>query len=361
VESLGLTPSFWSGRRVFVTGHTGFKGSWLCLWLARLGARVHGVGLDPDQRGLFRAARVHDGMSDVRADVTDAARVAAELHVSEAEIVLHLAAQALVRRSYDDPLLTYRTNVYGTAAVLEAVRQTPAVRAVVVVTSDKCYDQHRDKERFSEEDALGGDDPYSASKAGAELVVAAYRTSYWKDARAFPRVASARSGNVVGGGDWSKDRLLPDLIDAFAAGRPAIIRNPDAVRPWQHVLDPLRGYLMLAQRLCAGDGGAFARAWNFGPQPASEWQVRAVADRAAACYGADAVWRRDARVHPPEAEMLRLDSSLAAERLGWRASIPLRLAIERTIRWHQAFAAGTPARDLTFADIEELGMSKVSA
>jgi CDP-glucose 4,6-dehydratase len=361
MEGLGLTPGFWSGRRVCVTGHTGFKGSWLCLWLVQLGAQVFGYGLEPDEPSLFRVARLYDDLVDVRADVTDANRLAAELRAWAPEVVMHLAAQSLVRRSYETPLRTYHTNVYGTAALLEAVRQTPSVRAVVVVTSDKCYDLHKGKNRFCEEDALGGDDPYSASKAATEHVVAAHRSSYWKEPTTLPRVATARSGNVLGGGDWSKDRLLPDLIAAFSAQRVALVRNPDAVRPWQHVLDPLRGYLMLAEQLCGDNSAAFARAWNFGPQPANEWQVRAIADRAAACFGTGAAWDIDARPHPHEAVALRLDSSLAAARLGWRASIPLSLGIERTIQWHKALAAGSSARDLVHADIEELSMARIGA
>jgi CDP-glucose 4,6-dehydratase len=361
VEGLGLTKGFWRGKRVCVTGHTGFKGSWLCLWLRRLGAAVSGYARPPDDPSLFLAADVSGIASDARGDITDTQAVANHLHAYEPEVVFHLAAQSLVRRSYESPLETYHSNIYGTASVLEAVRSTPSVRAALIVTSDKCYDLQAQRERYRENDALGGDDPYSASKAAAEYVVAAYRASYWESDEAAPRVASLRSGNVIGGGDWSRDRLLPDLIAAFSSGKPALVRSPNAIRPWQHVLDPIRGYLMLAERLCGADGKCFAKAWNFGPSPNNEWSVRAIADHAATYFGAGAAWRIDDRPHPHEASALRLDSSLAATELGWLGQIPLRVAVERIIDWHKAFANGTPARTLCEREIEELAMSPASA
>jgi CDP-glucose 4,6-dehydratase len=361
VESLGLTQGFWRDKRVCVTGHTGFKGSWLCLWLRRLGAAVSGFALAPDDPSLFLAAGLCEVASDGRGDISDTQAIVQHFHKHEPEIVFHLAAQSLVRRSYESPLETYRTNVYGTASVLEALRMRSSVRAALIITSDKCYDLHAQRERYRESDALGGDDPYSASKAGAEFVVAAYRASYWENDHAVPRVATLRSGNVIGGGDWARDRLLPDLIAAFSSGKPALVRNPSAIRPWQHVLDPLRGYLMLAQRLCSEDGKKFARAWNFGPAPSNEWPVRTLADRAAAYFGEGATWRVDDRPHPHEAATLRLDSGLAAAELGWQGQIPLQVAIERTIDWHKAFAGGTPARTLCEREIEQLAVSTASA
>jgi CDP-glucose 4,6-dehydratase len=361
VEGLGLTQGFWREKRVCVTGHTGFKGSWLCIWLRRLGAAVSGYALPPNDPSLFLAASVSEITSDARGDVTDTQAIASHFRAHKSEIVFHLAAQPLVRRSYESPLETYHTNIYGTASVLEAVRTTPTVRAALIITSDKCYDLRKQRERYREGDALGGDDPYSASKAAAEHVVAAYRASYWEGDEAAPRVASLRAGNVIGGGDWSRDRLLPDLIAAFSSGTPALIRNPSAIRPWQHVLDPLRGYLMLAERLWGDNGRAFAKPWNFGPSPNNEWSVRAVADLAAAHFGAGAAWRVDDRLHPHEAPDLRLDSSLAATELGWQGQIPLRVAVERTIDWRKAFVNGTPARVLCEREIEGLAMGPASA
>jgi CDP-glucose 4,6-dehydratase len=342
---------------VCVTGHTGFKGSWLCLWLHRLGASVSGYALAPERPSLFAAADLAQLLSDSRGDVTDASALASHLGSNKPEVVFHLAAQSLVRRSYEMPLETYAVNAYGTAAILEAIRKTSSVRAAIIVTSDKCYDLNQRRERYSEDDALGGDDPYSASKAAAEYVVAAYRTSFWQQRPEAPRVASVRSGNVIGGGDWAQDRLLPDLIAAFSAGKPALVRNPDAVRPWQHVLDPLRGYLLLAERLYGDSGQSLARAWNFGPSQENELPVSAIATEAASYFGTGASWRIDQRQHPPEAAALRLDSTLAAAKLGWTAKVPLPSAVRRTLEWHKAFAGGASARTLCEREIDDLAMS----
>jgi len=356
-----MTTAFWMGRRVFVTGHTGFKGGWLCIWLQRLGADVAGYALAPLTRpNLFEAANIHQGMKSNVGDVGDVAQLTAQIHEHKPEVIFHLAAQPLVRRSYEAPLETYATNVLGTANVLDAVRATEGVRAVVVVTSDKCYDLRPRRERYREDDALGGHDPYSTSKAAAEFVVAGYRASFWGDKSvAAPAVATARSGNVIGGGDWSTDRLVPDLIAAFSRGHAAHVREPDAIRPWQHVLDPIRGYVCLAQRLCEDDGARFAEAWNFGPPASNEQRVADVADEAAKIWGAKAGWQRDTSEHPHEAKSLRLDSSKAAGRLGWQAQISLRGALEHTITWHRQFAAGADARTLMIADIDALAMHAV--
>lgn len=363
MESLDLSAGFWRGKRIFVTGHTGFKGSWLSLWLHALGADVVGYALDPlRQPNLFSAARVAELLQDHRGDIAEVTKMSALMRGHKSEIVVHLAAQALVRRSYEDPAETFRTNVFGTAAVLDAIRDNPSVRAAVIVTSDKCYDPQAGSERHRESDPLGGQDPYSASKAAAEHIVAGYRASFWSvgDASA-PAVATARSGNVIGGGDWSKDRLLPDLLAAFGAGVPALVRNPDAVRPWQHVLDPLRGYLVLAERLCGTGGAHFARPWNFGPLADHEWTVGAIADEAARLYGPPASWKIDASQHPHEAAALRLDSAKAGAELGWQARVPLPESLARTIAWHKGFAAGAPARSLVLADIEDLAPNAVGS
>lgn len=363
MESLGLTGGFWRGKHVFVTGHTGFKGSWLSLWLHALGANVVGYALDPQsQPNLFSVARVADVLQDERGDIADVAKMSALMHDHRSEIVVHLAAQALVRRSYEAPIETFRTNVFGTAALLDAIRATPSVRAAVIVTSDKCYDLYAGNERHREADPLGGQDPYSASKAAAEHVVGGYRASFWSvgDGVA-PAIATARSGNVVGGGDWSKDRLLPDLLAAFEAGVPALVRNPDAVRPWQHVLDPLRGYLVLAEHMHQTDGARFARAWNFGPPADNEWTVGAIADEAARLYGPPAEWKIDPSQHPHEAPALRLDSSKAQSELGWQARVALPEGLARTIAWHKRFAAGADARTLVLSDIEDFTSDAVGS
>ena len=361
MEGLAVTPSFWKGRRVFVTGHTGFKGAWLCVWLHRLGAHVTGFALEPQtQPNLYEAVRLGELVASRLGDVRDCAELTARVAEHKPDVVFHLAAQSLVRRSYESPLLTYETNVGGAANILEAVRVTPGVRAAIIVTSDKCYDLQAGKERYREDDALGGHDPYSASKAAAEIVTAAYRSSFWGGPGS-PVVATVRSGNVIGGGDWSRDRLVPDLVSAFSDRRLARIRQPESVRPWQHVLDPLRGYLMLAEKLASSSAADFAGAWNFGPPTTGEWRVQAMAEEVARAWGAGAAWTTDERPHPHEAPALRLNSDKAREKLGWRSNIPLSLAIERTVRWYRAFADGADARQLTYADLDELTMQAVGS
>ena len=354
VESLVMGTGFWPGRRVLVTGHTGFKGAWLTLWLRLLGARVAGLALAPDSRpSLFEAAEVGTACErSVLADIRDPAAVDAVFQAFRPEIVLHLAAQSLVRRSYARPVDTYGTNVMGTVHVLDAARRQPEVGAVLIVTSDKCYENREWPWGYRESDRLGGRDPYASSKACTELVTAAYRASFF-DGAGRAAVASARAGNVIGGGDWSEDRLVPDLIRAFAAGQPALIRHPDAVRPWQHVLEPLAGYLLLAERL-AGSDSAGAEAWNFGPEDADARPVSALADALAQHWGAGATWRRDPAVHPHEAAVLRLDSTKARQRLGWRPRLPLDRAIDWTAAWYRAcHAEPQAARRITEAQIRD--------
>ena len=347
LADVGVDPAFWRGRRALVTGHTGFKGSWLSLWLQELGAEVSGLGLEPPtEPSLFRAARVEEGMSSTIADVRDRAAVAAAVAGARPDVLLHLAAQPLVRESFVNPVETYEINVTGTANVLDAAVRA-GVRAVVVVTSDKCYAPRADGKPCREGDELGGADPYSNSKACAELVAAAWRESF--GAGGGPAIATVRAGNVIGGGDWAADRLVPDAIRAALDRRPLLVRNPDAIRPWQHVLNPLSGYLEVAQRL--GEEPEAAAAWNFGPAPDDELPVRDVADRLAALWGEGLEWRAEGDGGPPETAVLRLDSAKARERLGWAPRWHLDEALSATVDWSRAWAAGADARGITAAQL----------
>jgi CDP-glucose 4,6-dehydratase len=349
-----MNPAFWSGKRVFLTGHTGFKGSWLALWLQQLGATVTGFALaPPTQPSLFEVAGVAQGMHSILGDVRDLPALQRAMQEAQPDVVIHMAAQALVRLSYDTPVDTYATNVMGTVHLLEAVRQTPGVRAVVNVTTDKCYENKEWVWGYRENEPMGGFDPYSNSKGCSELVSAAYRSSFFNPAdhaRHGVALATARAGNVIGGGDWAKDRLIPDILDAFAAGRAVQIRNPHATRPWQHVLEPLRGYLTLAQRLVEG-GPAFAEGWNFGPHSDDarpvEWIVRQLATR----WGTGAHWQVDAGEHPHEATYLKLDISKAAQRLPWRPVLRLDDALGLIVDWSRAKMAGADMRAQTLAQI----------
>lgn len=344
--------AFWRGRRVLLTGHTGFKGSWLALWLQSLGAQVTGYALPPQTRpNLFQEARVGDSMQSIEGDVRDLAALTRAVQVSRPEVVFHLAAQSLVRRSYRDPLETYATNVMGTVHLLEAVRATSGIRAVVNVTSDKCYENREWTWGYREIEPLGGADPYSSSKACAELVTAAYRQSFFGDAASSPALATARAGNVIGGGDWAEDRLVPDVLSAFLAGRPATLRRPQAVRPWQHVLEPLGGYLLLAQRLLARDAGA-AGAWNFGPDGGDAQPVQVVVERLARLWGEGAGWQPQPGDHPHEASLLMLDISKARHQLGWRPRLPLDAALSWVVDWARAHRDGADARALTLQQIQ---------
>ena len=326
---------WYAGRRVFITGHTGFKGAWLTAWLRDAGATITAYALPPEtgRPSLFSLARVDDGIHSVLADVRDSETLEKTLRAAKPEIVFHLAAQSLVRRSYADPVYTFETNVVGTARLLDAIRRTPSVRAVVVVTSDKCY-ENRDTDRaYREDDAMGGHDPYSASKGAQELVTAAFRRSFLAGA-GIP-VASARAGNVVGGGDWSEDRLVADLMRGVSAGKPAQVRNPDAVRPWQHVLEPLRGYLMLGKAL-GEQGAAFAEAWNFGPQLADAISVRDLVARVTAAWPRIKTEFVPQPGAPHEARLLRLDNRKAADRLGWVPALTIDETVAMTVEWYKA-------------------------
>jgi CDP-glucose 4,6-dehydratase len=344
-----LNRAFWRGRRVFLTGHTGFKGSWLALWLDALGAEVTGYALAPPTTpSLFEQAGVAKTLRSVTADIRDLDRLADALAGSRPEVVIHMAAQSVVKRGYADPVETYASNVMGTVHLFEAVRrfeeQKTGKCVVVNVTSDKCY-AHRDTGAgYREDEPMGGDDPYSNSKGCAELVTAAYQQSF-----RLP-VASARAGNAVGGGDWTANQLIPDLIRAFAAGQPCPIRSPAGVRPWQFVLEPLRGYLLLAERLHQ-DGAVFASAWNFGPAAADARPVSWIADRLTTAWGGTAAWVVDPGAHPAEAAVLKLDATKAANGLHWHPVLTLERALDWIVDWYRAWHRGEDLGQLTRAQI----------
>ena len=349
MASVVMNPSFWRGRRVFLTGHTGFKGAWLALWLQELGAQVTGYALaTATQPNLYGLAHVSEGMHNVLGDVRDAQTLCDAVKAAQPEIVIHMAAQALVRYGYDNPVETYATNVMGTVNVFEAVRACSGVRSVVSVTSDKCYDNKEWLWGYRENEALGGYDPYSSSKAAAELVTRAYRDSYLRDQGV--GVASARAGNVIGGGDWAADRLVPDVLQAFAQGRVARIRNPNAIRPWQHVLEPLSGYLSLAEHLYEKPTD-FAGAWNFGPYDADAKPVRTVVEKLAAAWGEGATWDLDICPQPHEAHHLKLDISKAGAKLNWHPRWTLEHALNQTAYWYRHYASDNQARKLTLDQI----------
>jgi CDP-glucose 4,6-dehydratase len=345
---MALSPAFWRGRRVLLTGHTGFKGAWAARWLGRRGAEVTGLALASEgEPNLFRllqpTTRIHSSTGDIR----DPATVREAVARSDPEIVLHMAAQALVPRAYQAPLETWSSNVMGTVTVLDALRGRAGVKATVVVTSDKVYAHRGEARPFRETDPLGGDDPYSASKAATELAVAAWRASF---AAAGPPVATARAGNVIGGGDWAADRLVPDLVRALEARRPLALRQPDSTRPWQHVLDPVAGYLMLAERLA--EGKALPDALNFGPAPESTLPARVLVERLSEALGHRPDWRPAPRLEIPEKPVLTLDAGLAERTLGWRPRLGIAEAIAWTAEWYVAHRDGGDVAALTDRQIE---------
>ncbi|TGU70055.1 CDP-glucose 4,6-dehydratase [Geomonas terrae] len=351
----GFDPAFFRGRRVFVTGHTGFKGAWLILWLHRLGAEVTGYALDPPtDPSLFGLAGLKELVHSVTGDVRDQGTLVRELVGARPEIVIHMAAQPLVRESYVNPVETYATNVMGTVHLLEAVRSAKEVRAVVNVTTDKCYENREWPWGYRENEPMGGYDPYSSSKGCSELVTAAYRNSFFNPADYETHgvaLASARAGNVIGGGDWAADRLVPDCIAALLKGEPVRIRNPHAIRPWQHVLEPLCGYLTLAQRLYE-EGPRCAGAWNFGPQDEDAREVEWIVQRMCERWEGDASYVVDKGEHPHEAHYLKLDCSKARGHLGWRPRWSLETAIDMIVDWTRAYERGEDLRLVCEAQID---------
>ncbi len=348
-----LTKSFWAGRRVFVTGHTGFKGGWLMALLDRLDAKASGYALKPaTSPSLFEAARVGDMCRSSIGDIGDGPRLLAAMQAAAPDIVLHLAAQALVRPAREDPVGTFSTNVIGTAQVLEAVRRTTSVSAAIVVTSDKVYDNVEWTWAYREGDRLGGKEPYGASKACAEIVVEAYRHSFFSEPGR-PALATVRAGNVIGGGDWSEDRLVPDAMRAFVKNAPLVLRNPSAIRPWQHALEPLTGYLRLAEALAERANMPKDQSFNFGPRVEDAVPVSMIADRLVARWGNGARWQRDPSVQPYEARLLEVDSSRARATLGWAPRWHLDTALDRTVDWYRAFHTGRDMQAITLDQIEE--------
>ncbi|HEY5253733.1 MAG TPA: CDP-glucose 4,6-dehydratase [Acidobacteriaceae bacterium] len=358
-----MVNSFWQGRKVFLTGHTGFKGSWMSLWLEQLGADLMGYALPPHTSpSLFAVADVARDMTSVIGDLGELDHLQDAMLQHQPEIVFHLAAQSLVRASYQDPIRTYETNVLGTARLLESVRACGSVRAVVIVTTDKCYENQEWVWAYRENDPLGGHDPYSNSKACAEFVTSAYRNSFFspeKYSQHKVAIASARAGNVIGGGDWASDRLIVDIVRAFASGETLRIRNPNATRPWQHVLEPLRGYMTLAEHLYH-HGPQFSGGWNFGPyyhdaKPV-QWIVEYVASRWKTSPSATAPrWQIDSGVHPHEANMLTLDWTKASQQLGWQPVLSLAQALDMTLDWYGGVKAGENARQKCLTQLDAYG------
>jgi CDP-glucose 4,6-dehydratase len=342
------------GKRVLITGHTGFKGGWLSLWLAQLGAEVHGVSLEPStDPSFYKATKLNEVVDSRRGDIRHVGDYERAAEGIDAELVIHMAAQALVRKSYQDPVDTYLTNVVGTSVVLDHARKMPSLKAAIVVTSDKCYENNEWVWGYRETDAMGGSDPYSASKGCTELLVASYRRSFFSTPSG-PLLATVRAGNVFGGGDWSQDRLIPDIVKSTIAGQPLTIRNPSSVRPWQHVLEPLSGYLALAQCLLAGQG-EYASGWNFGPDNDGIIDVGTLARKFKSAWGNPGpnLVIGDAVHGPHEAGILRLDSTKARTSLNWKARLRLDSAIDWTVEWYKAHAKESSGmRDLTCQQIK---------
>ena len=346
--------AFWQGRKVLITGHTGFKGSWLSLWLQKFGADVIGYALPaPTDPNLFEVANVAEGMTSIIGDVRDGESLRAVVQEHKPEVVFHLAAQPIVRQSYEDPVETYSTNVMGTVNILDAVRQTDGVRAVVSITSDKCYQNNEWVWGYRENDPVGGFDPYSSSKGASELVIASFRNSYFS-----PRLyqhhgvglASTRAGNVIGGGDWARDRLIPDFMRAIMGGRPVIIRSPTAIRPWMHVLDPLNGYMKVAEQLVR-QGADFAQPWNFGPSDEDTQTVSWIVDYLTKSWGEGARWELGSAKHPHEDRWLKLDYSKAFRYLEWSTKLHLSTALEWIVEWYKAYQANEDLHALTLDQI----------
>jgi CDP-glucose 4,6-dehydratase len=364
MESMAMNTEFWSGKRVFLTGHTGFKGSWLSLWLQTLGAEVTGYALNPPTNpSLFEVANVGSGMHSIIADIRDYSALENAINQAKPEIVIHMAAQPLVRYSYENPVETYSTNVMGTVHLLEAARKSSSVKAVVNVTSDKCYENREWVWGYREDEPMGGYDPYSNSKACAELVTSAYRSSFMNP-EAYSQhgiaVASARAGNVIGGGDWAADRLIPDFIRSIVAGKTVVIRSPNAIRPWQHVLEPLSGYLTLAESLYM-QGAKFSEAWNFGPSDNDAKTVEWIVSQLVANWGDQASFQVEASsLNLHEAHFLKLDCSKARMQLGWTPKWDATQTIERICAWHKAHIGGADMKTYTLNEIADYQASSLA-
>ncbi len=349
-----IDSQFWHGKKVLVTGHTGFKGSWLSIWLQELGAQVLGLALKPETTpNLFEVAYVEEGMTSVIGDIRDLALVKKTFQEFQPEIVIHMAAQALVRYSYKDPVETYQTNVMGTMNVLEGIRSCGSVKAAIMVTTDKCYENKEWERPYHENDVLGGHDPYSSSKACAELLTESYRRSFFIDSPI--AVATVRAGNVIGGGDWSEDRLIPDIVKANLVNQPLKVRYPDAIRPWQHVLDPLHGYLMLTERLFE-QGQDYAQAWNFGPMSEGLKPVRWIADFFSDRWSGFS-WELEAEQQPHEASILKLDCTKAHEQLSWQPKWGLEMALDKIEQWYAGFDNSQDMKKICQVQIEQFSAS----
>lgn len=347
-----VNPSFWHRKKVYLTGHTGFKGSWLSLWLHSMGAEVKGYALHPPtEPALFKVAKVGNNIETESGDIRDLEKLTQSIQTFNPDVLLHLAAQSIVLKSYVDPLETYTTNVIGTANVLQACRKLPNLRAIVSVTTDKCYENREWVWGYRENEPLGGKDPYSSSKACAELVTSSFRDSFFTDPQG-PQVATARAGNVIGGGDWTENGLIADILRAFEQAKPVIVRNPLAIRPWQHVLEPLSGYLMLAEALYEG-GAQYAQAWNFGPREEDCKPVNWILDRMVNLWGNGASWELDQNANPHEAQFLKLDSSKAAAFLAWTPQWRLESVLENVVQWHQEWLNGRNMSQRCLEDIAD--------
>jgi len=361
---MGMNATFWKGKKVLITGHTGFKGSWLSLWLQKMGAQVTGVSLDPPtDPSLYHQANVAEEMDSRRADIRDLDTIKLLFAEVKPEIVFHLAAQPLVRYSYNEPVETYQTNVMGTLNILEGIRSISSVRAAVMITTDKCYQNREWEWGYREYEAMGGHDPYSSSKGCAELLIASYRDSYYPVSAYHKHktaIASVRAGNVIGGGDWAEDRLIPDIIRSVRSSSVVHIRNPGAVRPWQHVLEPLDGYLELAEKLYVA-GDQYAEAWNFGPREEDAQPVRWIVERMTELWGEGAEWVVDAREHPHEANYLKLDCSKAHVRLNWWPKWSLATTLEKIVDWHKQERQGAAMKLCTMQQIESYIYTKENA
>jgi CDP-glucose 4,6-dehydratase len=347
-----VNPEFWDGKRVFLTGHTGFKGSWLSLWLQQMGAIVKGYALEPNTSpNLFELAEVAKNMESEIGDITNLSQIKDSMHTFNPDILIHMAAQPLVRLSYDEPVLTYATNVMGTVNVLEAARTCNNLKAIVSVTTDKCYENKEWAWGYRENEPMGGHDPYSSSKGCAELVISAYRNSFFNSENS-AAIASARAGNVIGGGDWAEDRLIPDILKSFENKSPIIVRNPMATRPWQHVLEPLSGYLVLAEHLFT-EGKSYAEAWNFGPKDEDCKPVSWILAKMVANWHDQATWVLDKNNNPHEAGYLKLDCSKASSKLNWQPKWNLDLTLGKIINWHQSFLNESNIQDECLNEIAE--------